>query len=63
MMVRSYLQSNILITLAQELFSFVILYYQFQSVHNFICIDSPIFHESDSGRFSFANQEVIILTL
>ena len=49
----------------KELFSLVILYYQCQSGHNSICFDSQsisIFQERDSGRFWFANQEVLTLT-
>ena len=50
----------------EEQFSSVILYYQCKSGHDFICMDSQsssIIQESDSGRFSFTNQEVITLTL
>jgi len=50
---------------SKRAFSLVILYYQCQSGHNSICFDSQsisIFQESDSGRFWFANQEVLTLT-
>ena len=49
-----------------KLVSSMILYYQCQPGHKVICINSQsssIFQESDSGRFLFANQEVITLTL
>ena len=58
--------SRLLTDDAEEHFSSVILYYQCKSGHDFICLGSPsssIFQETDSGRFSFTNQEVITLTL
>ena len=51
-------------------FPLIILQYQCQYGHIFFCIDTQynsqsisIFQESDSGRFLFANQETITLTL